>query len=218
MSTPQEKVLEMVARGELSPDQADSLLGAMERRHSPLHLLLHPLDAMTTGQALLAGIVAAGVGLVLGAAGVRFDGALDLHLTAAVAPLATRVLDLLVAWPLVALVLWLGTRPLRRPARVIDFLAAVGVARVVYVLGAGLLALLPGRRVEGATLGYAHEHPAHVALIAIIGLYFVVWLVVLLYNGVKTASGLSGKPLVVAFTLLLIAAEVASKLVLHLAG
>ena len=43
----------------------------------------------------------------------------------------------------------------------------------------------------------------------------VVWLVLILRNGVKTASGLSGKAYSVAFALLLVAAEFASKLVLH---
>jgi hypothetical protein len=47
-----------------------------------------------------------------------------------------------------------------------------------------------------------------VALTAIAGLFFLVWLI-------KTASGLSGKAHTTAFVLLLIAAEAASKLVLH---
>lgn len=146
MTTSQEKVLQMVASGELTADQADSLLRAMPREPSRLRMLLHPLDAMTTGQALLLGAIAGAAGIALGAAGVQFDGALDLHLTPHVPSLGVRALQLAVAWPLTALVFWCGTRVFRKPARAIDFLAAVGVTRVPYVLSAGALVLLPAPR------------------------------------------------------------------------
>lgn len=215
MTTSQEKVLEMVASGELSADQADSMLAAMRRKPSRMHALLHPLDAMTTGHALLLGAIAGAGGIALGAAGVQFDGTLDLHLAPHVPSLAMRALQLAVAWPLTALVFWLGTRVFGKPARAIDFLAAVGVARVPYVLGAGVLALLPMPRAASDAMRWTREHPVQLALTAIVGMVFLVWLVLILRNGVKTASGLSGKAYSVAFALLLVAAEFASKLVLH---
>lgn len=62
---------------------------------------------------------------------------------------------------------------------------------------------------------WVQEHPAQMALTAIVAMPFLIWLLVALYNSIKTASGLSGRAYTAAFVLLLIAAEVASKLVLH---
>jgi hypothetical protein len=172
---------------------------------------------MTTGQALIVSAGAAAAGLALGSAGVRFDGALDAHMGAHAIPIAVRGLDLVVAWPLVALVFWLGALVLGTGARAIDFVAAVGAARVPPVLRAALLLVLPGVHGRSDAARYARTHPAQTALMAITALSFLSWHVVLLYNGVRTASGLSGKKLGVTFPLLLVAAEALSKLVLHLA-
>jgi hypothetical protein len=215
MTTSQEEVLQKVASGELSADQANSLLAAMPPKRSRLRALLNPLDAMTIGQALLLGAIAGAGGIALGATGVQFDGALDMHLTPHVPALTTRLLQLAVSWPMTALVFWLGTRVLRRPARAIDFLAAVGVARVPSVLGAGVTVLLPVPRAEAEAMRWVHEHPVQLALLVIVSMPFLAWQVVALHNGVKTAAGLSGKRFTTAFALLLVAAEFASKLVLH---
>jgi hypothetical protein len=219
MSSSQEKVLEMVARGEISAEQADSLLGAMRHERSRLRkLLLHPLDAMTTEQALILSSIAACAGLALGAAGVRFDGALDMHIGPHAVRLGLRAVDLVVAWPLPAFLFWLGARLRDKPVRVIDFLAAVGVARVPSVVCAGLLALMPGAHRAADPVQYAHEHPAQIAIIAVVALGFVAWQIALLYNGAKTASGLSDWKSRLAFVGLLIAAEILSKVVLQLAA
>jgi hypothetical protein len=120
-----------------------------------------------------------------------------------------------VSWPLTALVFWLGTRVFHRSARAIDFFAAVGVARVPSVLSGGVTALLPVPRAPAEAMRWVDQHPALLALLVVVSMPFLVWQVVALYNGVKTASGLSGKPYTTAFVLLLIAAEFAGKLVLH---
>jgi Yip1-like protein len=213
MKPSQEEVLELVARGELSAEQADKLLASIPARRSRLRILVHPLDSITTEQALLACAVAAAAAFLLGAFGVRFDGALDLHVGAQVA-LGARALDLAVAVALPALVFWAWARIASGQVRFVDFIAAVGLARVPYVLGAPLLlGLGHPTRIDDA-LRWTHEHPFQVALTALVSLALLGWLVTLLYTGVKTASGLGGKKLTVAFVVLLIAAEIGSKLVL----
>src|SRR5262245_51450876 len=109
MKPSQEEVLELVARGELSADQADTLLAALPARRSPWRILVHPLEAITTEQALLASAVGAAAAFALGSLGVRFDGALDLHLGGKAA-LGARALDLGVGFVLPALLFWAGAR------------------------------------------------------------------------------------------------------------
>ena len=80
-----------------------------------------------------------------------------------------------------------------------------------------MLALSALPRAASDAVRWTQQHPVQLALTAIVGMIFLVWLVLILHNGVKTASGLSGKAYSVAFALLLVAAEFASELVLHAA-
>ena len=208
-----DRILEMVASGKISAAEGDQLLGALEApKRSRLRRVLNPFDNLTVGPAMAIGVVAAVAGIVLSRWGVRFDGALDVHVGHAEVSLRQAVLDQLVAWPLTAMVLWVAALPLARRTRAADLLANVGVARLplLWVAAVGVVASphLP------ANPGQAVSAPGALVLLAVLTLPALVWSVALLYNAFGAASGLARVRGGVVFTAALIAAEVASKLAL----
>ncbi len=225
MSRDQERILESVHRGELSADEAHTLLEAMRRPRPPLwRRLLLPLEHMSSGAALGIACGVAAVSLGLSRLHLRFDGTLDTHLgSAPVAPLVA-VLDLLVSWPLTALVFWAASRGFARRGRYVDHLSSVGVARIPVMLSALVLLavnpLLPPMPPPGSD-----PLQIDVAAWAVPGLLlaagtmpFLVLFIALLVTGFRTVSGLRGARLAGVFIGALVAAEVLSKLVLYAAG
>lgn len=221
-----ERILHAVARGELSAEEGDRLLVALARPAPPLwRRLLFPTEHLSTAAALGLGAGAAAVGLLLGLFHVRFDGALDTHYTSGPVALGVGLSDLLVSWPLPALLFWIAARLFARRGRFVDHLAAVGVARIPAVLSGMVIAVLgplmppPPRVVPGEAITLelgAYVVPA--LLIAAGTLPFLVLFITLLVTTFRTASGLRGPRLALAFIPALLLAEVLSKGALFGAG
>ena len=213
MTTERERILELVSSGKLSPADADRLLrqAAGESRRSLLAWLFDPIDRLGTRRALLVGLIAVALGAALSRFGVRFDGALDSHVGRGPAMPLFAVADAVIAWPLTALVLWLASLGFARQGRYVDHLAAVGLSRVP-ALGTGLLLVLstawptpelvPGKIPE--------VNPIWLAVI-LASVPFLIWQVVLLYRGFRTASGLRGVRCAIAAVLGIFAAELLSQ-------
>lgn len=216
MSAERERILESVARGELSPDQADALLGSLSRPRVPFwKWLFSPLELVSTRAALIASSLVAGAALVLSRFAIRFDGALDTHLHGGAVPPPVAAWDLLVSWPLVALVFWATSRLIAKQGRYVDFLNAVGLARAPLIVSAVALtffadvmprtpeqALEPGRLVSTVVFALGFAVP------------MLIWFITLLVTGFREASGLRGIRLALSFLGSLLVAEVLSKVVL----
>lgn len=154
------------------------------------------------------------VQLGLSFARVRFDGALDSHPAGpAGVSLGAALLDAVVSWPLTAAVFWLGALVVARQGRFVDFLGAVGVARMPMVFSGAVLALVE------AYLPITRPGPHHgagIAVLTALSLPCIVWFFALLFQGFRTASGLRGPRVGVSFVVVLVVAEFVSKLVLRL--
>jgi hypothetical protein len=211
-----EKILKMVADGQISSAEGDELLKALKPpKHSIWSTLINPFERLPVSVGLLLSVVAAGIGLFLASvSSLRFDGALDVHLMAQPVPFHQAVVDQVVAWGLPAVLLWLTSLVLARQGRFIDFLITVGVARVPLVLLAGLIALFfPD---PNAIMQMAFGTPWHPTLWLTIlcGLTFLIWFFALLFNGYRVASGLKRRRLIGSFIWVLVIAEIGSKILL----
>jgi hypothetical protein len=218
MTTEREKILDLVATGQLSPADADRLLKRADAkpRRDLVAWLFDPAERLGTDRALLVGLAAVILGGLLARAGIRFDGALDSHDTAGPVPWTLAVADVLVAWPLTALVFWLVSFLVAKQGRLVDHLAAVGVARVPAVLTGAVLvlasALFPRPEIVPGKI--PDVHPLWLAFI-LLSIPFVVWQVALLYRGFRTASGLRGLRCAAAGVAAIVGAEIVSKAALH---
>ena len=211
MNAERQRILELVAAGSITPEEAEQLREAVRAPKPPLaKWLFQPLELLSTQKTLLAGSVAAAAGVALGLLHIRFDGALDMHVAREPVPVGQALIDHLLAWPLTALVFFLAARLVARQGRYVDFLAAVGVARIPLIL-AGLI----GAASAPATLAAAQGTLSPVVLITgILMLPLLAWMIVLLVTGMRTAAGLRGVRLALASAGAIVAAEILSKLAL----
>lgn len=209
MSTPQERVLEMMASGQVSREEAEHLLTALERPTKKERWFLDPVGALsTTGAASLALTVTA-LQLAAFSVGVRFDGALDVHLSGAPVHFTTGLVDWVVSIPVMIVIAYLAARTFKSEARLLDVVLAVVSTRWV-LLVAGALAL-------GIPRDVAPTSPVVIAvalgMLPVLGLYFVN-----LFRSYRTATGLEGAKLWVAYFGTFLLAEVVSKLALVVVG
>lgn len=215
MTTSRDQVLELVATGKISAAEGDGLLKAMAAPRAGFgRTLWNPFERLSLGISLALGLAGVLAALGLSYFGIRFDGAFDVHAMSTPVSLSAALIEQAVVWPGVALFFWLGALTLARAARAIDFLAAVAVARLALLpvgVAAAVFALLLPQ--DGATPSGAQMLPL-ILLIALtlpaLALFFV-WL----YRGFRHASGLRGVQCGVAFGMLIVLAEVLSKVALN---
>lgn len=221
MTTSRDRVLAMMQRGQVTPEQGAELLTALEEKGRLRGWLLDPCERLSTARALTIGaIVSAASGLAALSLGVRFDGALDLHLTSGAVTWQQALADQLVSWPLSALAIFAVARAFRAPARLLDVAAFLGVVRAIYLplalLTWALFPRLPAG-VDPAALTGDPALMARLTLGAILSLPVLGYFGVLLFRAYRTATDLRAPRLGVSFALALIAAEGASKGALFLA-
>jgi hypothetical protein len=172
-------------------------------------LLSNPFARWSGETTSLVGAVVALAGFATSRLGVRYDGALDLHVSPATVPIDVAVLDQVLAVGLASLVMWAAARFVSR-ARFVDVLGAVGVSRAPAVLIAVPLALL----VPLIPHDYTKTNTTVVLAIALLGLAGVVAQVWILVLGFRTATGVRGGRLALTLIGGLFAAEILVKLVL----
>jgi hypothetical protein len=201
----------MVARGEIDPEQAAELLRALERRRARRRAsLFNPLEGVAEGRAVQASGLIALAGLALSRFGIRFDGVLDVHLVSGPVPLRVAFLDAVVSWPMLAVLLWIAARLVSRQGRFIDFLSAVGLARLPLVLFGAFVAMFrdalpkhPGDPISSTVL----------AIVILVSVPTLVWNITWLYRGFRTASGLEGRKLTLTLIAMMVLAELLSKFI-----
>lgn len=140
---------------------------------------------------------------------LRFDGAMDVHLSGDSVGFLTGVLDWTVSVPPMVLIAFGVARLAKSEARLLDVALAVIGARWVLMI-VGLLTLGIPRDISVTNpvlLVFA------LAMLPLLGLYFVN-----LFRSYRTATGLEGGRLWLAYLTTLIVSEALSKLALVLIG
>jgi hypothetical protein len=219
MNSEQDRILEMVKQGTISTTEADKLIHALgAQRRSVLGVLWGPFTRLDTATGLvLGGLVGAASVAAGGLLGVRFDGAIDVHVGGGPVSFGVAVLEQVLGWGLFAVVLWAAAWAAGRRGRLVDFVVAVGLSRLpLLLLGLVSAWLVPDpaelmRRVEQSPFDPL------LLVVAAVSLPPIVWCFVWLVQGYRTASGLTGGRLVLSFILAVIVAEVIAKVTLALA-
>ncbi|MDB5213259.1 MAG: hypothetical protein JWO86_1186 [Myxococcaceae bacterium] len=221
MTSAEERIKELARAQSLDAADEARLLDAVRPSSSgrPGHLS-NPFERWSGETTSLLGAVVALAGLATSRLGVRYDGAIDLHVTRGAVPIGVAVLDQVLAVGLTSLVMWGAARFVSR-ARFVDVLGAVGLSRAPAVLVAVPLAfLVPLLPTDPSKFGAA-AHDIRllvivgiIAVVAIAGVVAQIWALVL---GFRTATGARGGRLALSLIGGLFAAEIVVKLVLALA-
>lgn len=214
MSSSREKILELVATGQLTPAEADTMLAGMKPRVPALwERLSNPLVWKLSHVLVLSALVAVAA-LALSALDLRFVGVLGAKRALEPVGWLPALVGILMGWPVAALLFWGMARVFgQRGARYVDMLALVGVGRLPIVL-TGLCALaipLPQTR-DVAALQAAYATPSVLAWAGLM-MALILWAVVMLLLGYRTASGLRGPKWIASFLSALVVCEVAANVV-----
>lgn len=181
------------------------------------------------GLSALAGLQAV-AGLALARAGVRFDGAIDVHTTWAGDPVpwGVALLDQLVAWPVAALAALAVLRLAGDRVAWWRVALVVGSARVALVLVAALVATLPPpsellpalqRTPAGALPTLPPTTSPGTLIAAATGMVILaIWYVALLVGGLRWLTASRGRRLAARVVGVLVAMELASVACLALMG
>lgn len=208
--SPADRIRKLVADGRIGEAEGARLLATLESAR-PL-AKLDPFERLGGGIAATIGVVGAGASVAITRLGASFDGALDLHV-GRVPPLGAAVLQQVASFVVPAVLFWAYARTRNAHVRLLDFVGMVGLARLPVILGAlPMIWLAPP---EPASVNDIHFSPA---LLAVAFLAFVMLglQIALLFFGFRNASNLSGKALGIGFAVMLLVAEIASKLVLFI--
>ncbi|MCA9646316.1 MAG: hypothetical protein KC492_36755 [Myxococcales bacterium] len=209
MSTPQQRVLEMMASGQVSKEEAEHLLSALERPARKERWYLDPVGALSTSGAASLALTVTLLQLAAFALGVRFDGAMDVHVSGRSVSFATGLIDWVVSVPPMILIGYALARSLKSEARLLDVALAVVSTRWLLIL-VGVFAL-------GIPTNVDPLNPVLLALaigmLPVLALYFVN-----LFRSYRTATGLKSGRLWLAYFVMLLVPEVLSKLALVAIG
>lgn len=209
MTSPEERIRELARARGLEAADTEGLLAAVRpvTRKSK-----NPFDRWSGESTAAIGAGLALVALATSRLGIRYDGALDMHVTKDAVPLATALLDQLVAVPLTALIFWVVARLVARGVRFVDILGVVGASRLPIVTIAVPIALITPHLPKDPTRPNAALF-VMIAL-ALIGVGAHITLLVL---GFRATTAARGGRLAGAFIGALVSAEVITKIVLALA-
>ena len=205
-------------------------LEAKRTENPVLTWLLNPFKYIAGAPALAAGLAAIGAIALLGwITNTHFDGVLDIH-TGAAAPLWVFVVEGLVDWLSLSLALLVAGMIVRRaPFRTVDLFGTQALARWPGLIVVAMLLIAPLRNAlttvlaevmkSAATTGAPVKISAADAFLigaaALVMLISIIWTVLLMYRAYAVSCDTRGPRAIISFIAALIAAEVASKVVLY---
>lgn len=139
---------------------------------------------------------------------IRFSGALDIHLGTNVDLIYTPIMDLLIAWGLMTICMYLAAKLFSSPIRLIDIAGAVAIARVPLLVSIiPAMFLLPDVRTAEEVLSLETTEMVWLMTAAFVTFIFLIWLLVLLFHAFKINSNLKGAKLWGGYLASVLAAE-----------
>ncbi len=185
--------------------------------------LINPFEKFSEKQLLAVGLLCAlAAGWLAAQFNARFDGVIDLHFAENVTVTQVFTDILLVVATLVLLLFALG-KYLNKKTRLADILSTALIAKIpcyllVFANGNNLIYDATGKLVSGLSKGGSPELKftdlGVIIVFSVISLFFLVWTIILLFNGFRTAVNSKG----IKHNLLLIAAlllaEIISKILI----
>jgi len=188
--------------------------------------LLNPFERYSERTLLIVGVVGIIAGsLIAFAFNGRFDGVVDLHFSKDVS-LAQPFIDNAINVVCLLLPLLLLGKFINSKTRVIDILTAILIARIPYyvlpVFNANdLMQFITdeltrsiGQESQAAIPQFGSTDSIIVLLFAVASILALIWMVIMLFNGFKTATNLKTIGHKVLFALAIIVAEVLSKIII----
>lgn len=186
-----------------------------EKRNNVSTWLFNPFTFWGGSKILWVGLFVIAIHIPVGYfLNARFDGAIDMHIST-VESVWQPIIDILIAWPLMFLSLYILALCFKSPIRLIDIAGATAVARIpllISVLPAKVAD--PGMRDVNELLSLQGIDLWMLMAGALIILLFFVWFIVLLFNAYKINSALKDWKLITSFVIGVIIAEATSKVVL----
>lgn len=187
--------------------------------------LFNPFMYAAGSKALIIGLLAIAATAYIGSLGnVHLDGVLDLHIGAQ-SPLWLFLSEGFINWFSLAMLLTIGGLILKGTSfRVVDIFGTQALARWPMLFSAIAGALPANQRVTAELIKLAQNPnqplslpPVDIVIFAlaiIIIIVMLVWMVALMYQGYAVSCNLKGARAVISFILILLVAEVVSKLAL----
>jgi len=187
-------------------------------------ILFNPFEKYSETTLLIFGIVATLLGSFLGyLMNARFDGIIDMHLVGNIRwyqPFLDNLINIII---LTSFLILLG-KALNRKTRFIDILVVVLISRIPIYLSSlsnigGFLYSHSEKVVEsfvnnGGTSQIEIKDLIIVTIIGVIVIPFIIWMIVLLWKGFKTATNNKTIKGVLFFIKVVIASELLSKLLI----
>lgn len=187
-------------------------------------LFFNPFKRYSEQELLFFGIATAIIGVVFAwLTNTHFDGVLDTHFGKDVS-LKTAVLQSLINSVSIVLVFYPLGKWINSKTRLIDvfnvslivkipafFMMPLNINNWAALQSEPLLLSLS----DPLNLQFTTELIIILALTSILGLVILAWLIVLLYNGFKTATNLKGTKHIIMFIAAIIIAEIVSKVLLY---
>lgn len=218
MNAARNRILEMLSAGKISPDEAEQLLAAVRGPNESFwSWIFRPMDRLQTPVATSIAVAGATMQLAIALLlHVRFYGALDSQPARGSVGWTAALVDLAVAWPITALIFFAAARLFARQGRFVDLLAMVGVARLPLLAAGAIAGANRELLFSVAELAAKGQTPAVVIVIGLGAAVLSAWFITLLVTGLRTASGLRGGRLALAFLAALVVAEAISKVLVSL--
>lgn len=190
--------------------------------------LLNPFEKISETKLFIFGIIATLLGSYLGYAfNGRYDGVIDLHFIDSVT-LLQPFFDNLVNIASLFITLFIIGRFINKKTRVIDILNPILIARIPFYfltfsnignfisdITKSLLAMVDVQN-KTTSLNLETSHILFLGFFTIITIAFLVWFVILLYNGFKIATNCKTVPHKVYFGLSILVAEIVSGIAISL--
>jgi hypothetical protein len=201
----------LLAEGRITDEDHRSLLNALSNETGFGQLLVtylfSPFAKVSGLKALLCGVVfICGLAILGSQKTLFYPGLFDFKFGNSSLGLGILLLQNIINVVGCAAVFYLGSRIARaKNLRAVDFLGTIAYARLPYFICA-ILIVFTNPEVQNPDL----QNLAHMMVIGIIGILFLIWQIVLLHAAFKEASGLQSRRLWAVFVPGLLLAEVAT--------
>ena len=193
----------------------------MQEKMTLARWLFNPFVRIAGTTSLIGGLVAIGVGgLAAAAAGIRFDGLLDMHFVQSV-PIWLPILEGLLNWITISVLFVLVVQFFggRHRVRLVDIAGTQALARAPLVPAAAVCTL-PSIRNSLAELLLAFQNGDFAAigtgvlLAGLVMLAGIVWTVVLMWNAFSVSCNIKGGRGIALFAAAVVIGELATKLLM----